>query len=188
MKPAIFALCAAVALLAGCGSVPKIKVPKLGTVIGVQDQGKPAELSETKVETTVDLPKGSTVTTEPATGRMTATVAEATVMTQVTDIVAATTGSVDVEVAQHRITEEKKTKVAQTRVYIGVGLILVGLVVGFALPPGLRWPTIGIKVAVLGALFVFIPDPPAWMIAALIAAALAMVYTFYIKNHAEKNG
>lgn len=146
----------------------------------MKDQGKPAELTREEVVTVLEIPKESRVTATRS-GDLSVEVTEPTVLRQTADVSSASTGSVDASVAQHRITEAKNASLGRTRIYVGVGLILAGIAIGFALPPGMRWPLVGTKVAGIGVLLVLIPQPPTWLIVGIAAAAAAVVYTHYLR-------
>jgi len=175
------------ALLSGCGHGPsKIKIPGVGTVIGLTDQGKPAEIERTETTTSIEIPAGSEIVSEPETP-VRVVLKQATVLTSTTTSTSATTGTVDSAVAQHRIDKEQETVLARHRMTIGIALILVGAVVAFALPTALRWPLPGICAAGVGLVLVMMPTPPPWLIPGLIVAGVITVVVFYIVKHQDKD-
>lgn len=171
-----------VLLLTGCHAIPRIRLPDVGSVVGVKDPGKPAEVSKTEVTTSVPVPAGSVVAVS-ATGETIVTVKTPTVLTQKVASTKATTGTIDQTVAAHRIDKEQETTLAKHRILIGTLLLLGGIVVGFVLPGPIRWPMAGILMSGVGLLLVLMPNPPAWMMMLLSGAAVAFVASHYVNKH-----
>jgi hypothetical protein len=170
--------------LVGCGTFsrrPSIKTEKV-TVEAPADPEKPAQVDERKAVTTMPVPAESRVEIRP-TGEIVVTPPRATEIVQVAENTTATTGTASVAIATKKAETDAKAKENGMKIAGGFGLILIGTVLGFLLPGPLRWPIPGASLAALGALFVFHPDPPAWMVAIPICFAAAGVLYFYVLKH-----
>jgi hypothetical protein len=161
------------ALLAGCATKPRIRIADT-RIHGTPQQDQPATLERN--QDVLPLPAGTTVEARTD-GTKIVTLPSASSLTTTTQ--RASTGGTSQEVARHRIDSDRREKLARAQMMVGIGLMVAGVIVGFALPGALRWPQVGIYVAGIGLVLVILRDPPTWLIALLSAAAFATVVTFY---------
>lgn len=155
-------------LLAGCAQLPHVSVPGLGKAVAPANASAPAEVKRTKV----DVPAGSTVSPEGTIMISQDTKAE---------VVAATSGTLDPEVAKHQIDSDAQSFLAKNRMLIGAGLILLGVVFGFVVPEVFRWPlgaTIGLSGT--GLFLVLLPQPPTWLLVSCVVAGAALAASHYL--------
>jgi hypothetical protein len=167
----------------GCTKLPKIKLPG-AQVTGVQDAGTPATVERSQNEVVVPLPKDSEVWLEPYViagekVRVAAKIANSSEIRATFSDEKASTGTIDPTVAQSRIEGERGKARDRIRLMAGIGLIVLGLGLSFALPAWLRWRQVGLWVAGAGGVLAFVPEPPAWALTLAAGAALSAVIVYY---------
>jgi hypothetical protein len=173
------ALIALIALaLGGCSVLPRAKLASGSSAIGPRDNGTPARVESSGTVSTLPIPAQSTVTAS-ATGETVVTLSAPTVLRTETRADSATSGTIDASTAKHRIDSDRRATLARTQMLAGIALMVGGVLLAFALPPGLRWPQAGLYVAAAGLVLVVLRDPPTWLLALLAGCAAATVLAYY---------
>lgn len=185
MKP-VASLLLALALgfvCAGCMSIPKISLPKIGKVTAPKDVGSPATLSEGTERTGMRIPANSKVTVTktdplPSTGVLLPGKTEWTFeLPEPTDFLAearkiqASTGTVDTTVASKRIEAQER----RWLLFAAIGCGVAGLVIRSLMP---AWPALSNGLflgAILAGISWRVAELPAWMWGVGIVIALLLV-------------
>jgi hypothetical protein len=171
--------CAAIAaflLLSGCQTAPRIRTANTQAQ-GTPKQDRPVTVAEAR--TTYEIPAQSVATLSPE-GVLTFT--PAAPITVVTTSTRADTGGTSPEVANAQIDSARKEALAKRQMTVGIGLLVAGALIAFALPAGMRWPIAGVCIAACGLALIILRDPPTWLIAILGTAALAVPLGFLLTH------
>jgi hypothetical protein len=171
---------AAALLLSACLSLPSRARLGPAQATAARDSVAPAVVERERAAVELPVAEGSLVVVDATRPQRVEIVpSAATVLRVATDHERAQTGAADPTVLRERARQGTATALGRHRMTIGAGLIILGVVVGFALPAPLRWPLAGAMLGGVGLLLVILPTPEPWMIAAGLGVAAGVPLAYY---------
>lgn len=175
-------------MMTACTHVDRVRGVRGGEATAPREASAPAEVVSASGSLSLPLPAGSLVeldTREPE--RVRVLTPTATVLTAQHTSDVARTGAVDPSVARARAQQTTATALGRHRITVGAGMIVLGVVVGFALPGAMRWPLAGAMIGGAGLLLVLAPQMPAWIVATMLGVAIGLPVAWYLARRPRDN-